>query len=212
MLYALVNGKKERARPGTHATCPDCAGELVARCGDVNVWHWAHRSLPENCEYESEGEWHLNWKALFPSDACEVRIEKGDRYKIADCVLSSGRVLEFQNSPISPEEIADRERFYGKMAWVFNCRDAFENHRLSIYGEKTLLAKVRFDWKWPRRSIECCECPVYLDVGEYLIRPPRSRYGLGIELEGYATLGSKGLFVDFIKSDIYSRSQLALFP
>ncbi|WP_425595275.1 competence protein CoiA family protein [Pseudophaeobacter arcticus] len=40
--------------------CPYCGSEMIARCGQVKVHHWAHKST-ENCDpwWENETNWHL---------------------------------------------------------------------------------------------------------------------------------------------------------
>jgi len=50
------------------SVCPDCGGELTARMGSVNVWHWAHKSKGggnvQGC-YTRETKWHLTWKDAY---------------------------------------------------------------------------------------------------------------------------------------------------
>jgi competence CoiA-like predicted nuclease len=43
LLFATVGGTpKVRATPGARASCPFCARFMIAKCGEINVWHWAH--------------------------------------------------------------------------------------------------------------------------------------------------------------------------
>nr|WP_256445785.1 competence protein CoiA family protein [Skermanella sp. TT6] len=123
MRYALVDGQRADARPKLKGRCPDCDAEMVARCGPVNVWHWAHKGRL-SCDpwWESETEWHRSWKNNFPLDWQEVRhIDQttGERH-IADVKIPYGLVIEFQNSPIDSIEMRSRENFYGKMIWIVN--------------------------------------------------------------------------------------------
>ena len=47
--------------------CPDCLSDLIARRGDVVVWHWAHKpdaNRKTGCVHE-ETQWHLLMKAAY---------------------------------------------------------------------------------------------------------------------------------------------------
>ena len=92
----------------------------MAKCGEVRVWHWAHRAR-RNCDpwWENETEWHRSWKARFPEDWQEIlhRAADGERHR-ADVKTAHGWALEFQHSFIKPEERRSREAFYAKLMWV----------------------------------------------------------------------------------------------
>ena len=122
---------KNRIRPsysGQRATCPLCEGTMVAKCGEIYVWHWQHH-FDSNCDpwKEHETEWHREWKAKFPDSWQEVIIESYGGKHIADIKTPNGIVIEFQNSSISPSTIRIREEFYEKMIWVVNA-ESFKNH------------------------------------------------------------------------------------
>ena len=55
MIWALVENEKIEPIPKTKGICPICGGKVFSKCGDVNVWHWAHFK-GENCDtwYEPE--------------------------------------------------------------------------------------------------------------------------------------------------------------
>ena len=121
MKLALVNGIKTEPRPRLRGICNWCGSEMVAKCGRVKMWHWAHKSKA-NCDpwWESEGEWHRAWKDQFPIEWQEVihtDPATGERH-IADVKTPSGLVIEFQHSPIAPEEQQSRENFYQNMIWI----------------------------------------------------------------------------------------------
>lgn len=73
MRFALVNGEKAEPQPGFRGICPNCQSEMVAKCGRVKVWHWAHKGQP-SCDpwWELETQWHRSWKDHFPIDWQEV--------------------------------------------------------------------------------------------------------------------------------------------
>lgn len=94
---------------------------MIAKCGRVKVWHWSHKGRPP-CDpwWESETEWHRSWKSKFPIERQEhVAFDPATGEKhIADVKTPRGLVIEFQHSPISPEEIRTREAFYEEMIWI----------------------------------------------------------------------------------------------
>ena len=67
MKYALFNGNKIEACKGDKGTCPSCGSELISKCGEIKINHWAHKRT-KNCDlwWENETEWHRSWKDQFP--------------------------------------------------------------------------------------------------------------------------------------------------
>jgi len=122
MRFALVDGKKSEATKGAKGLCPSCGSELVAKCGEERVNHWAHKGN-RNCDpwWENETDWHRDWKRHFPIDWQEVIhiAETGEKH-IADVKTEQGWVLEFQHSYLNPEERRVRDAFYPKLVWVVN--------------------------------------------------------------------------------------------
>lgn len=121
MKFALVDGKRMSPQKGQRGVCQHCGSELIAKCGRVRMWHWAHKPRP-NCDpwWQPETEWHRNWKNQFPEDWQEIvqfDPQSGAKH-IADIKTSSGLVIEFQHSPIDYTEARERELFYKNMLWV----------------------------------------------------------------------------------------------
>lgn len=191
MFFALdKNGQKVMPRPKMAATCPICLQPVIAKCGKIVVWHWAHQ-VGKDCDSWSEPEtyWHRDWKNLF--DKVEVTIEKmGQRHR-ADIVTPHDRVIELQHSNISPEQIGVREKFYGQMIWVFDIQDAYENDRL-LLEDRT--SHVTFRWKHPKKSILAARRPVYLDLDGYWLLELRKMYG-GTPCGGWGHTLTKSQFV-----------------
>ena len=73
MKYAVSNGQRLEARPSAVGTCPCCGADMITKCGDLKVWHWAHKSK-RVCDHwwESETEWHRAWKDTFSKEWQEV--------------------------------------------------------------------------------------------------------------------------------------------
>jgi len=120
MKFALVSGQRQEARSNLAGKCQTCDHPMVAKCGEVRIWHWAHPG-GRLCDpwSENETEWHRAWKDRFPINWQEVlqRADNGEKH-IADVMTDQGWVLEFQHSPIPPEERRSRDTFYRKLVWV----------------------------------------------------------------------------------------------
>jgi len=177
--YALVNGIKKEAEPKLRGVCCYCRAEMIARCGRYKIRHWAHKSRAE-CDpwWESEGEWHRNWKNHFPIDWQEVvHFDEvtGEKH-IADIKNPHGLVIEFQNSSMTQEERQSREKFYKKMIWVVNgnrsdLTEAYFNMGLSGPIQKNPLA-YQISWMGRGKFLESwgeAKAKVYLDFGKDVV-------------------------------------------
>lgn len=114
MRFALLEDVRVEARPKLRAICPGCGAEVIAKCGKYISWHWSHLSK-EFCDpwWETESEWHRNWKNRFPITWQEFRCQNTvtGEWHIADVKTPSGLVIEFQRSSIHSDEIQSREDF-----------------------------------------------------------------------------------------------------
>ena len=73
MRFALVDGQRREPESGLVGECTGCGSPVLARCGDVRVWHWAHKGRRRGHPWwENETEWHRRWKGHFPEDWQEV--------------------------------------------------------------------------------------------------------------------------------------------
>lgn len=120
MKYAVVNEQRQEAKPSLAGTCPSCGQAMVAKCGMINIWHWAH-SGRRMCDqwWENETEWHRQWKGQFPHDWQErIHLANGGEKHIADVKTIKDWVIEFQHSHLHPEERKARNNFYEKLVWV----------------------------------------------------------------------------------------------
>jgi competence CoiA-like predicted nuclease len=152
------NGKRIPPHKTGRATCQICSGEVIAKCGEIYDWHWAHK-IDRNCDpwKEHETEWHRQWKNKFPFEWREVPIEndEGERH-FADVKTSSGLVIEFQNSSISTTTIRIREEFYGDMIWVINAQPFKDHLRLASVVKRKV------------REIEAAEKDPYVELEQDL--------------------------------------------
>lgn len=195
MLLALSENNLIAPLKNKTAKCPLCKLEVIAKCGEINIHHWAHKEN-EGCDSWSEPEtyWHKSWKESFPIHTREVVIEKYEKKHFADLFTDKKIVIELQNSPIGSDTIIEREKFYGKrLLWVIN-GGRFRDHIKIYNNEKTIdIVKkrnpkypykeiylsdedineylgtdeeFRFSWKYPIRSWENSKRPVFLDINE----------------------------------------------
>lgn len=137
MKYALVNGIKTEAQKGLVGVCPICDGAVLAKCGNVKINHWAHKSK-ENCDKWKENEtlWHRKWKNNFPEQWQEKIFydnSSGEKH-IADVCTDKNLVIEFQHSSIKPEEKLSRENFYKNMIWVVDGNKSKKDYEKYLNG------------------------------------------------------------------------------
>lgn len=178
MQYAIVDGRRSKPVRGRRGICQYCGEEMVAKCGQFVMWHWAH--MPDsNCDawWSSESAWHREWKELFPEDWREIvhfDEETGEKH-IADVKTSSAVVVEFQRSPITNEEVTSREDFYQNMIWVVDgdrgsCGSSY--FWMGLAPEPMSLEPLVHGVHWWSRSRlldkwGAVACPVYIEFGTY---------------------------------------------
>ena len=139
---------------------------LIAKCGPIKYHHWARETADPDTWHEPETDWHRDWKSHFKPENTEQTITvSGIRHRMdAQTFFNSTRyAVEFQHSPISVDEIQQREAGYGNMIWMFDCVGKLD---WNISNE----GLVRMVWKRPRQSIFWCNCPVLLDLGKYIVQ------------------------------------------
>lgn len=164
MIFANdLFGMKIQAAPGVEGWCPACQEKMIAKCGEIKIWHWSHIGGTD-CDswHEPMTQWHIDWQGNFSFDLQEVVISRDDKIHRADVRLPGGIVLEFQHSSISTEEITAREMFYQRMIWVFDVIEPFSSGRFSIRRKKDF---DTFTWKQSKKSIGVCSRAIVFDIG-----------------------------------------------
>lgn len=117
----------DEANKQTDYFCPVCSGKLILRAGEVNAHHFAHEAgaCPDHWHYDMS-DWHKTMQEQFPIECREVVMKHNGETHRAD-VFKDGVVVEFQHSPITPQEFRERNTFYNalgyKVAWVFDVSD-----------------------------------------------------------------------------------------
>lgn len=189
MLFAadIKTREKTQAFPGGRANCPGCGATVIAKCGEINVWHWAHEVV-DDCDPWSEGEsvWHAMWKSFAGKDRVEIKFGPHR----ADIVGTSGIVIELQHSSLSPEVVREREGFYKDMVWLCDAREFTENLCLRDRGDY-----YSFRWKWPRKWMFSITKPLFLDFGDGDLLLAKKIYN-EVPCGGWGTLCSREQFVN----------------
>jgi competence protein CoiA len=173
MLYALLNNEKVEAKPQMEAICPCCEGKVFSKCGEIKIWHWAHKKeKDESCDnwYEPETDWHYYWKMAFGKENSEVVIKKENKKHIADVCTKNKVIIELQNSPIQKQVIRQREEFYGeRMIWIIN--GLHFSHNFTIHSlqaddiKKSELSTHWFVWNRSRKSWKDVKRHILIDFG-----------------------------------------------
>lgn len=116
----LYDSRRQLARPRQHSTCPACGQEVIAKCGEIVIWHWAHVHADCDPWAEPESQWHLGWKQRLEGAGCQIEVVMGNHR--ADVVTPFGHIIELQNDYQTPDRIRAREDFYGEpLQWVYRC-------------------------------------------------------------------------------------------
>ena len=224
MKYAIVGGNKTEAFKGGRGICPSCNSELIARCGDVKINHWAHKGT-RNCDtwWENEKEWHRQWKNNFPVEWQEiVHFDKKDEKHIADVKTDKDWVLEFQHSYIKREEQNSRNAFYSKLVWVV---DGLRRETDKIQFQKILeesskapvgnvnIRKINFpeESRLLREWLNC-GVPVFFDFDELNKSILWFLLPLNINGEAYLTPFSRKEFIEVHKDNGFDELIYKLIP
>lgn len=189
MLLALRKGPPARlidASKRAWAICPICGQAVQAKCGSINIWHWAHISVID-CDPWAEGEsrWHADWKLAFPRECREVVIGPHR----ADIALEHA-VIELQSSSISPEEIRERESFYRNLHWIVKA-DGWLNFDLRPRD-----GFQSFRWKSPRKCWWSSRRPILLDLDGTMLFWVKKLYP-NLPCGGWGRLVSRNDVIDY---------------
>lgn len=134
MQFAIgEDGKRvnaNNAKKGVKYFCPMCRRGVTFRNCTLKMKHFAH--TPDDPCIDSwhhdMSEWHYTMQEYFDEQYREVVVEKDGIVHRAD-VLMNGVVIEFQHSPLSPEEFKARNDFYTscgyRVVWVIDVHSSY---------------------------------------------------------------------------------------
>jgi hypothetical protein len=141
----------EHLEPGARARCLDCRSTLIAKCGEINRWHWAHQG-DAICVGDGEGAWHLAWKHWAQNQSATVELVTHPHR--ADIAWPDGRIWELQTNYTDAATIRKREDHYGdQLTWIYRWLPGRFN-RLRNIGDGW------FKWNRPAPSMAMHERPV----------------------------------------------------
>jgi len=113
---------------------------VIARRGEKNVHHFAHKAHTVCLCPDNKGAWHTQWQDRVHKEYQEVRMKEitSGILHIADVCIPScnvqcsgkGYVIEVQHSNMDSQTIRERERFYTSqgyiLIWIFDCSSDWE--------------------------------------------------------------------------------------
>ncbi len=165
--------------------CPTCGEQLIIKRGEQRENHFAHKAnsqCNDGWHYEMS-EWHSAWQDKFPLECQEVVKRHNGKIHRADVLIESTKtVIEFQHSPMSPEEFDDRNSFYRelgyKVVWLFDAIDQYEDSSIAEHETKNNI----FIWKRPRNTFNHLssisnEDNIYLELEPSALDNPRIEEG-----------------------------------
>lgn len=152
----LLDHEGKSPTPKVRSLCALCKTEIRAKCGKIVTWHWAHKAKECDPWSEPEGEWHRQWKISAATLGADIEVVMGEHR--ADIVSISGHVIELQNTYLTPEQIEEREAFYGEdMVWVYRCH----------WIDRLNWGPRGFWWKHPAKSLTFHRRLVHWHVPEH---------------------------------------------
>ncbi len=176
MRVALdINGKRihiDQSHVKEKYFCPECGEELIIKKGKIKVHHFAHKAnsqCNDGWHYDMS-EWHSSWQDKFPIETQEVVKKHNGKTHRADVLIESIKtVIEFQHSPLSPDEFHERTIFYRnlgyKVIWLFDVFTQYEDETLREHDSKNDI----FIWSRPRNTFNYLssiskEYDIYLEL------------------------------------------------
>lgn len=209
MIYGLdSSGKKIIATPKGRAVCPVCKNDLIAKCGLRIVRHWAHRTRSLCDPWSEETPWHISWKSIVREERCEVVIKHSNIMHRADILGNKNIIIELQHSPISPQDILDREKFYKNMIWLFDA-GKFAGNIIFKFKEDY----AEYTWYYPRTSMVFSKKPVYFHLPCGNIFKPEDIYLKSGIARGWGRfIGWKPFFYRYLSTVVKPEFSNALQP
>lgn len=140
--------------------CPLCGNELILRQGELNITHFAHKAntCTDTWNYDMS-EWHYSMQNRFHPEQREVVVKHNGQTHRAD-ILNGNQIIEFQHSPISMDEIMERNAFYNSagyhVTWVFDVQEQYDSGAIyPIMHDSALM----YGWSNPKRNLQCFPLP-----------------------------------------------------
>lgn len=122
MQIALINGERVKPTPyAKGAICPLCKTEVIAKCGEQKIHHWAHKNKIQ-CDLwcETPTLRHQSWKECFPEDWWEHIVDRNGEHHIADIETENGTIVLLSQKSFKEKLMTERENFFQTPVWVIH--------------------------------------------------------------------------------------------
>lgn len=121
MKFALLGNERIVAQPHIKgAICPKCRTEVISKCGEIRVNHWAHKNKIQCDKWMEDSEWREKWLDEFPSDWQEPVIDRGTESHFVDIRTPNNTMILLHQSHLTVEIVRERETFYSTPVWIIN--------------------------------------------------------------------------------------------
>ena len=200
MQFAINKHNQERMHPHPKGkgSCPVCSEEVIAKCGSVNVWHWAHKTSTDCPGAKLETYWHRQMKEKFPEDQREAIVRNHLGTVIADAYDKETNTMyefDFKNQ-LTTEEINKKNDIYRasgyKVIWVFHVDDSITDRIGS-----TKNPRVRW-FKYGLRRLLGLDTPFILTFKEEFMIPSIIRVDKYWQFEENNRIYLKGKYLNDI--------------
>jgi hypothetical protein len=154
-------------------TCIDCCNNIIfVSESKRSIAHFRHKSIQNKCYYKNKkyienkmSDFHVNWQKIFPKTCIERRLKLNNKLHIADIYIesinninikinnidifnkqSNNLIIEIQHSPISIQDLVNRETFYnnfGNFIWIFDCNNTISIDKIITF--KNTIYKLKLD-------------------------------------------------------------------
>ena len=177
--YAFINyGKPEQnyinidEYDGQSIKC--CHGhDLVYASGEIRKSYFKHKN-PKDITNNPMSKWHCDWQSHFLLYEIQFKKIKDEqiRDRRADVLLKEyNKVIEFQHSEISLDEVATRKQDYilhnHELIWIIDCNNNCIDIKKLDDSKRIYIEFLRDFWKY--KSFTCHEC-IFLDVNEEIYK------------------------------------------
>ena len=187
-----------RAQKGGTFYCQGCGEDLILKRGKIRHAHFSHKSGAICSFITNKTEWHYEWQKCFGEENAEKVFQIAGYKHIADIQIGD-KIIEFQHSNISNEDVAERCQFYKSfgfdVVWIFDAQKEVEERKLWCYEKRKGLNWL-YEWARPNGAVLRA-----LDMGATVYLQADKKYL--VKITWYPN-GEK-TYPDYAKGDHWSR-------
>jgi len=110
------------AQPGARGF-GECGCPIIAKCGDLNMWHWSHEAQTACTGIEhDEGFWQAAWHEWALTRGAETDVRIG-RQRV-DFVMPNGRQVLLRSEYPDVRDVERLETVLGDAVWIYRWTQA----------------------------------------------------------------------------------------